>query len=180
MQGAFTHAFDVVFGLKALSIDTITHHGCTDALVSARTLVAAGVSQEDADARWPDVQAAMVEYATAHASTAGDGLELLPGIVPLLTALQARGAMTGLVTGNLVEIAFLKMSALGIETLFSTPKFGGFGSDHSDRGHLVRIAGERARALSPGIRSAWHIGDTVRASATRWGHIGLRRSSETD
>jgi phosphoglycolate phosphatase-like HAD superfamily hydrolase len=35
-----------------------------------------------------------------------------------------------------------------------------FGSDHSDRGHLVRIAGERARATFPAVRIAWHVGDT--------------------
>ena len=35
-----------------------------------------------------------------------------------------------------------------------------FGSDHSDRGQLVRIAGERARAAFPAVTTAWHVGDT--------------------
>jgi hypothetical protein len=37
---------------------------------------------------------------------------------------------TCLVTGNLEPIGWGKMAALGIEQLFTAPRFGGFGSDH--------------------------------------------------
>lgn len=191
-QHAFTHAFDEVFGLKDLSIDIIKHHGLTDPLVAKRTLVAAGVTEADAEARWPEVEAAMLRYAEAHTSTAGGGLEVLPGVEALLLALKARGALTALVTGallgslsprtcragasrtrpdvraytgNLTPIGWAKMRALGLEQHFTQPGFGGFGSDHSDRGHLVRIARERAAARAPGVRVAWHVGDTVRQHA---------------
>ena len=162
MQRAFTHAFDEVFGLPDLSIDVVTHHGLTDPLVAQRTLVYAGVSAEDAELRWPEVAASMLRYAECHTADAGHGLEVLPGVAALLKALRERGAVVGLVTGNLTPIAWAKMEALSLAELFTEPRFGGFGSDHSDRGELVKIAGLRGRAIAPGIRSAWHVGDTVR------------------
>ena len=168
MQRAFTHAFEEVFGLRDLSIDVITHHGLTDPLVAQRMLVFAGVSAEDAEARWPEVAASMLRYAESHTADAGHGLEVLPGVESLLAALRERGAAVGLVTGNLTPIAWAKMEALSLAKLFTEPRFGGFGTDHSDRGELVRIAGQRARLRTPGIRSAWHVGDTpadVRAAA---------------
>lgn len=67
--------------------------------------------------------------------------------------------MTGLVTGNLEPIGWGKMEALGILSLFSKPRFGGFGSDFcsgniaeswKDRGELVRIAAKRAEESMPG------------------------------
>ena len=162
VQRAFTHAFEEVFGLRDLSIDVITHHGLTDPLVAQRTLVFAGVSAEDAEARWPEVAASMLRYAESHTADAGSGLEVLPGVAALLSALRERGAAVGLVTGNLTMIAWAKMEALSLAQLFTEPRFGGFGTDHSDRGELVRIAGQRARLLAPGIRAVWHVGDTVR------------------
>lgn len=109
------------------------------------------------------------------------------------------------VTGNLEDIAWLKMEGLGIRQYFSVPNFGGycswypvhftvlecvavicwlifgfncnscetfilldsfsFGSDHSERGELVRIAANRAEQLFPGgFRLRAHVGDTVRPS----------------
>ena len=168
VQRAFTHAFDEVFDLHDLSIDVITHHGLTDPLVAQRTLVHAGVDAADAEARWPEVAASMLRYAERHTADAGHGLEVLPGVAALLKALHERGAVVGLVTGNLTPLAWAKMEALSLAGLFTVPRFGGFGTDHADRGELVRIAGQRARALAPGIRSAWHVGDTpadVRAAA---------------
>lgn len=173
-----------MFGLQDLSIDVITHHGerlppsaraggtrpdshapgLTDPLVAQRTLVFAGISAEDAEARWPEVAASMLRYAAEHTADAAHGLEVLPGVAALLAALQARGASVGLVTGNLTPIAWAKMKALELDQYFTTPQFGGFGSDHSDRGELVKIAGQRARLQAQNIRAAWHVGDTVRCT----------------
>lgn len=80
--------------------------------------------------------------------------------------LQARGDVaTGLVTGNLEPIGWGKMEALGILSLFSKPRFGGFGSDFcsgniaeswKDRGELVRIAAKRAEESMPGSLALLH------------------------
>ncbi|MQL91205.1 hypothetical protein Taro_023810 [Colocasia esculenta] len=104
----------------------------------------------------------MISYARAHVKDIGVGLEVLPGVVSLLEALSLReNVVVGLVTGNLEDIAWMKMEGLGIQNYFTTPNFGGFGSDHSDRGELVKIAADRATKLFPGgfdIRA--HVGDT--------------------
>jgi len=104
----------------------------------------------------------MVEYAMQHASEVGEGLEVLAGVRELLEALARRDeVVVGLVTGNLEDIAWLKMEGLGIRQYFSVPNFGGFGSDHSERGELVRIAANRAEQLFPGgFRLRAHVGDT--------------------
>ena len=39
-------------------------------------------------AKLPEMQAAMVEYFTAHSERAGQGLELLPGVKELLLVLK--------------------------------------------------------------------------------------------
>ncbi len=76
--------------------------------------------------------------------------------------------MTCLVTGNLTYIGWAKMEALGIKKLFTSPYFGGFGSDFcsgnltdtwKDRAELVRIAAKKAGELSEGECAAafWSI-----------------------
>jgi phosphoglycolate phosphatase len=162
-KAAFRHAHVAVFGPVAdVSIDVIRHHGCTDPMVSARTLGAVGISAHHAAERWPEVSRKMVEYVNDHGDRAAVGLDVLPGVLSLLEQLQSRGCLVGLVTGNLEPIGWAKMRALGLHHLFTSPNFGGFGSDHSERGELVAIAGRRARELFPDIEIAahWHVGDT--------------------
>ncbi|KAG6523719.1 hypothetical protein ZIOFF_013596 [Zingiber officinale] len=65
------------------------------------------------------------------------------------------------VTGNLEEIAWIKMDGLGIRKYFTIPNFGGFGSDHTDRGELVKIATERGQKISTELfELRVHVGDT--------------------
>ena len=68
--------------------------------------------------------------------------------------------MTCLVTGNLTYIGWAKMDALGVKDLFTSPHFGGFGSDFcsgnltdtwKDRAELVRIAAKKASEIHPGV-----------------------------
>ncbi len=63
---------------------------------------------------------------------------LLPGIVPLLAALQQRDdILLGLLTGNLARGAELKLTQYGIWSVFS---FGAYADDHHDRNELGRFA----------------------------------------
>jgi phosphoglycolate phosphatase-like HAD superfamily hydrolase len=123
----------------------------------------------------------MIDHFLANSEQAGEGLELLPGVLPLLQALAARGDVAVcLVTGNLEPIGWSKMDALGIRHLFSTPNFGGFSTDYCnpdhveqswrDRAEFVRIAARKLQeqAASSGgggggggseIRARFHVGD---------------------
>jgi phosphoglycolate phosphatase-like HAD superfamily hydrolase len=86
---------------------------------------------------------------------------LLPGVVPLLEALQNTPAVSlGLLTGNLERGAELKLRHYGVAEHFA---FGAFADDHHDRNMLGEFAMARA-AERHGVRfapsSTYVIGDT--------------------
>nr|GMD98096.1 uncharacterized protein LOC109147156 isoform X1 [Ipomoea batatas] len=160
---AFSHAFLQVFNVKG-SIDAIKYHGQTDPAIIVKTLVHYGIPYELANGKLPILKSSMVDYVKSHAEEdIVKGLEVLPGVETLLQRLSSqKNVIIGLVTGNLEEIAWMKMEALGIKKYFTVPNFGGFGSDHMERGHLVRIAAERAENLFPGnLDLRVHVGDTL-------------------
>ncbi|KNA10062.1 hypothetical protein SOVF_147910 [Spinacia oleracea] len=158
---AFSYAILQVFGIHG-TIDVIQLHGSTDRAILVNTLVHYGIPSEAATEKLPVLMSKMTEYVKAHAKDLGEGLELLPGVESLLQALSSMdNVLIGLVTGNLEETAWMKLDSLGIKKYFSVPRFGGFGSDHIDRGHLIKIAAERAEKLYPGkFDSRVHVGDT--------------------
>jgi phosphoglycolate phosphatase-like HAD superfamily hydrolase len=70
---------------------------------------------------------------------------LMPGLPHLLEALGTRAdVLLGLLTGNVVKGAQLKLESFGMWQYF---RLGAYGSDASDRNALVPIAQDRARAL---------------------------------
>ena len=72
-------------------------------------------------------------------------VETLPGVKELVTALAAdRRAVVGLLTGNVVEGARLKLEPTGLFPLF---KVGAYGSDSALRADLPAVALARAEAL---------------------------------
>lgn len=99
----------------------------------------------------------------------------LPGIPPLLDALEARSEVcVGLLTGNVVRGAQLKLSAAGIDP--ARFRLGAYGSDHADRPMLPAIAVERATQLFGRIPSGDEIviiGDTP-ADVTCGASLGVR------
>lgn len=68
--------------------------------------------------------------------------KVCPGVRNLLRRLTARGAVLGLVTGNLSRIGWRKMERAGLRQYF---RFGAFAELARDRAGLVRIAIRRAR-----------------------------------
>ncbi len=72
------------------------------------------------------------------------GLErkVCPGVRRALAHLERRGAVLGLVTGNLTRIGWRKMERAGLRPYF---RFGAFAELAKDRAGLVRIAIRRAR-----------------------------------
>ena len=116
-KDAFAHAFKVVHDIDT-NIDVIPHHGSTDQLVVEAVLKHHGVPHDVVWAKMSECTDAMLAYAygAAVAGFAATGLEILPGVQELLTALAAReDVVVGLVTGNLERIAWIKMKALGVE-----------------------------------------------------------------
>ena len=101
--------------------------------------------------------------------------QVLPGVVALLDALHARDdVVLGLLTGNLLEGAQVKLAGVGIDPdLFVV---GAFGSDHENRPELPAIALSRANerlGLALAGRDVVVIGDTP-ADVTCGRAIGAR------
>lgn len=185
---AFAAAFRQLFDIDT-TIDVVPHHGSTDPLILVSVLKHHGVSEEQAMTSLPDMQNAMISHFLEHKDRASTGLEVLPGVVELLTALQKRDdVVCCLVTGNLEPIDWMKMDKLGIKDLFTEPNFGGFGSDYCsgniegmgwrDRAELVRIAAKRCtERCGFEVGPRFHIGDApmdVKAAAEAGAHpIGV-------
>ena len=68
--------------------------------------------------------------------------KVCPGVRSLLARLVRRGAVIGLVTGNLSRIGWRKMERAGLRDYF---RYGAFAELASSRAGLVRIAIRRAR-----------------------------------
>jgi len=79
-------------------------------------------------------------------SRPGQRTAVYPGVPELLAALERRAdCVLGLLTGNVVEGARLKLKSAGID--IARFRVGAFGSDHGERSALPAIAQRRAREL---------------------------------
>lgn len=168
-KDAFGAAIGEVLGMHGVDISEVPHHGQTDMYILQMMLEKRGVAESAIKAAMPKLTAAMEAYCAARAGQAG--VAVLPGVVQLLEVLATRNdTLLGLVTGNLESICMLKLAASGLAGYFST---GGFGSDHTERGELIKIGLRRAAQLYPRMPHreslhVVHVGDTpndVRAAA---------------
>jgi phosphoglycolate phosphatase len=66
------------------------------------------------------------------------------GVLDIIEELHQRGAVLGLVTGNLSQIGWKKMELAGLRSYFAV---GAFSEDADSRSGLARVAAERAVAL---------------------------------
>jgi phosphoglycolate phosphatase len=159
-KGAFHEALLETFG-TAGPIESWEFSGKTDPQIARELLAETGMAHEDIDRGFPHLWGRYLEKLEARLPD--EPTRILPGVEALLEALLARADVgLGLVTGNLVRGAELKLIAAGIRTTFPV---GAFGSDHEHRNELPGIALRRARdhwglTVPPG--SAVVVGDTPR------------------
>jgi phosphoglycolate phosphatase len=86
---------------------------------------------------------------------------VMPGVREVLTRLGDNpGVVQTLVTGNVPEVAAIKVAAFGLEGSFDA-EVGGYGTDDSVRATLVRRSLERARSKYGEDFHPVVIGDTV-------------------
>ena len=118
--------------------------GKTDPQIVRELMRIAGHADERIDAGMESLFERYLDYLQEELRAGAEDVRVMPGIVELLDALDARhDATLGLLTGNLVEGARAKLVAAGIDPdRFSV---GAFGSDHETRGELPAVAQRRAR-----------------------------------
>ncbi len=156
-RAAFAHAFREVYGVEA-SLDGIRAAGRTDTWLLFEPLRELGMTDREIAARLPEAFAAMCSYVDVHLGDLQD--RVLPGVRELLKELDARGAVVGLLTGNLEAIALAKMRKAGLDGCF---EFGAFGEESATRSELVLVALRKAslvvgEAVLPGRTVV--VGDT--------------------
>ncbi len=171
---AFERAVADRCGTDVPALTGLRLDGMTDRLIARKALEALGLPHDDAFA--DEILARYVEH--LHREIDGPGYAVLPGVVAILDALHARGALVGLCTGNLVEGARLKLRRGGLERYFDwgASAVCGFAHDGEEREKLVHAALRRAAAhlgapVTP--HEALVVGDTPRDVAAAH-HAGCR------
>ncbi len=140
----------------------VRYDGKTDPQIVRESMLAQGIAEPDVQAGLPRAIARYVELLEREIATGESTPTVFPGITALLDELHAReDVLLGLLTGNVVQGAQIKLGAAGVDT--ARFLVGAYGSDHHERGSLPAIAQRRGsdhmRAQIPGERVVI-IGDT--------------------
>ena len=138
-------------------------------------LLAAAAGREHGPGVIADVLTRYVTLLDDELSRPGHMTTVYPGVFDLVAALEPRSdCVVGLLTGNVVEGARLKLRSGGLD--IARFRVGAFGSDHAERAELPAIAQRRARERL-GVEAAGKdvviVGDTP-ADVTCGRAIGAR------
>ncbi len=157
---AFHKAMLETFG-TAGAIDSHDFSGKTDPQIARELLTDAGLEDAAVDAGLAGLWDRYI--GELEARIRDNPMRLLPGVADLIEALDAEPDVAlGLVTGNIIRGARVKLGSVGLAGFFA---IGGYGSDHEIRERLPAIALERAFEAW-GVRfpaeSAVIVGDTPR------------------
>ncbi len=120
--------------------------GRTDPQIVRELLTAAGMAMDDIEPRLDGVWDAYLRNLPREIGRAQ--VRALPGVPALLDRVDAGGPSTvlGLLTGNVVQGARMKVEAAGLA--FGRFRVGAYGSDHWQRPELPAVAARRARELT--------------------------------
>lgn len=145
--GAGRRAIHAALGERGVDLapgSGVRFDGKTDPQIIVELLQAAGDPAPDEPARIAELIELYVSHLTRELAQNGHRSQLMPGIPALLDALEADpGVVLGLLTGNVVTGARLKLAAAGLDP----DRFvvGAYGSDHHRRNELAPVAARRAQ-----------------------------------
>jgi phosphoglycolate phosphatase len=142
------HREALVQGIRRVTgLDTTTDEipvqGMLDPDIVTLMLRRAGVSRAAIREHLPEIQRSAERYYLRVCPELRD--KHCPGVEDVLTRLQRRGVLLGLVTGNLTRIGWRKLQRAGLRDYF---RFGAFGEMARTRTGLARMAIREARAKS--------------------------------
>jgi phosphoglycolate phosphatase-like HAD superfamily hydrolase len=155
--------------------DQVRFDGKTDPQIVAELYHAAGAADLVSEQRVAALLDRYIQHLPEALRERAGQVQAFPGIMALLDALREQDdVLVGLLTGNIVSGARLKLTAAGIA--FERFRLGAFGSDSSHRPDLPAIAAERAIewfGRRPQGEEIVIIGDTP-ADVTCGASIGAR------
>jgi phosphoglycolate phosphatase-like HAD superfamily hydrolase len=171
---AFRQALEEVFGTSGPT-EGYSFAGRTDPGIARDLLGMAGIDETTIDAGLPTVFSLYLEKLRRALEIAPP--TVFPGVSALLERLDGMTdqVVTGLLTGNVVEGARLKLEMAGLG--WDRYRIGAFGSDHHIRSALPAVAIDRAMALQGhpfAGKSVVIIGDTP-ADISCGAHLGVCR-----
>ncbi len=157
LRAAFAEEFE-----ELAFFDQVRFDGKTDPQIVVELYAAAGEPGRATPARIDSVLARYLGHLDRRLAAGLHEVKALPGVPHLLDALHARDdVIVGLLTGNVVPGARLKLDAAGLP--FDRFAVGAFGSDSAHRPDLPAVAASRAESLmgrAPTGRDVIIIGDT--------------------
>ena len=151
---AFHNVVRQFFGVSS-KIDRVPVHGNTDLGVIRAVLRREGISDAEIDAKLPLMSAQMCAEVGRNASDMKP--ELCPSVQELVLRLHAQGKLLGVASGNLEEIAWMKLEASGLRPFFS---FGSFSDRRELRADIIRWGVEEARRRLADTAAVYVVGDT--------------------
>ena len=136
--------------------------GKTDPQIVRELMIAARHPHAESEDHIVRVCRRYVEVLERELAASGERSRMFPGVEPLIAELERRGdAVVGLLTGNVVDGAALKLRAVGLDP--SRFRVGAYGSDSGVRSDLPAVAVKRAAPLMgrvPAGAQVVIIGDT--------------------
>jgi phosphoglycolate phosphatase-like HAD superfamily hydrolase len=151
---AFHQAVQDVLGIEA-GIDGVPVHGNTDIGILRAALRRAGVDDACVDLHLPQI----VEHMCAEAHRRREQFfpELCPSIRELVLHLLGRGKLTGIASGNLEPIGWIKLEKADLKPLFS---FGSFAWPRESRAEIFAHGAFLARQRLRPSAEVCVLGDT--------------------
>jgi phosphoglycolate phosphatase-like HAD superfamily hydrolase len=139
------HRAALVFGVRRVTgLDTTTEgipvQGMLDPEILNVMMRTAGAPRNSIREAMPEILIAAERYYLRMCPELSD--KHCPGVVPVLERLTRRGALLGLVTGNLTRIGWRKLERAGLRGYF---RFGAFGEMAKNRAGLAKLAIREAR-----------------------------------
>lgn len=136
---SYNYIFKKIFKLDA-SIYDIQFSGKTDTKVITELLEKHGIERYKIKENMPTVYQAMIDYVRQNIDSE-PVQEILSGVEKLLLKLKEDGHILGIVSGNLSEVAKMKLERARIIKYFDV---GGYGEMSDIRSELVREAVKQA------------------------------------
>lgn len=137
-KDAFSYAFKQVYNVNADQTE-INPEGMTDNQIILEILMLHGLSEEKIKKNIKDATNIMGYYFKKHETDVNP--KILPGVTELLLKLKSRKNPIGILSGNVEDIAWIKIKKAGIRNFFD---FGAFGNSAFKRVDLVEIARKNA------------------------------------
>lgn len=157
---SFEFGFKKVYGIKASINDADPSEGKTDRQIVFEVLQKKGLERNDIEEKLNEMFHIMINY--VQKNIAKEEIVVMPGVKEFLTKLKNNNYKNGILTGNVEEIANIKLNLAGLENFF---EIGAYGNETEKRAELVEIAKEKANKKFDIVfenSDIYIVGDSIR------------------